>query len=462
MITEEVARTCVPPRGFLNSWVTYGYHATDCNFAYHILGGLMLIAQTFPPHLSVSLGSRTYGNIYGLVIGESTESRKTTAIKLARELAQEVWREACPMVVGPGSASGLIDRLVEAPRMLVAYDEFGDFLHQASRGQLAELKTKYTELYDSGPAGRLLSNKRDRHGNMVADSRVVQNPRLSIMGAVNQSYLEDFTEPNDWTGGFLARFLTMVAHRERTYVMPDAQPAMYRKCFDELLQFVDLGLAPGPCEGLDVGARDVWDAWNVNLRRLRANNVVHQGAEASISRAGAMALKIALLVMWDIGGIRQTRDVPWRLNAESMWYGCAIANLHIHSVITLLPSLAGSPDQRAMRDLVRHVAKAGAPLTFGQICDRAGITKRRALELCESLCEMGRLKRVTVMGGRVQKYAVGVGADTLAVNPEAAHEYLANGPAQPLSLEGATSPSFPNSNAATPPSSGDGSGGISM
>lgn len=146
MIREVEALAALPTFGFLRKYVDYAAECTDANLVYHLATGLSLLTQTIPISLNVQFGAHLYGNLYSLIVGESSSSKKTTAINIGRNLLREIM----PTAEGetPGSTEALIEGLRAAPRQLICYGEFGSFLAKAQEGYLLPLKTTYGELYD--------------------------------------------------------------------------------------------------------------------------------------------------------------------------------------------------------------------------------------------------------------------------------------------------------------------------
>ena len=138
MISEQEVWDALPSRGFLRSYVEYASTTTDANIAYHVAAGLSILSQTVPTDFCVPYASPLWGNMFSLIVGDSSKSRKTASINVA----QRILRDAIPGSVGevPGSQEGLYEGLRAQPRQLIIYGEFGEFLAKAEQGDMAAVQ----------------------------------------------------------------------------------------------------------------------------------------------------------------------------------------------------------------------------------------------------------------------------------------------------------------------------------
>lgn len=382
MISEQEVWDALPQRGFVRSYVEYASLTTDANVAYHLAGALSIITQTVPLDYCVPYASPLWGNMYSLIVGDSSKSRKTASINVA----QRVLREAAPGSVGevPGSQEGLYESLRAQQRQLIIYGEFGEFLAKAEQGYMMPLKTSLTNLWDAIPIGRALAN--NRRG-------LVQDPRLSLLCGIATDLLERHTEQADWTGGFLARFLTLHAEPERNYAAPPIDDPVRR---GNIVQWVkQLALvqnAPGRCLWLDKHGQEMWGQWwdDMGKTRDRANRRV----AAACARSTSIAAKTALLLAWDVGQARSGND--WHVGEAELASALAITNLHLDSVIELGETVTGSKDMRDRRSVLRNISLLPTPL--GVIIKASDLLKRRVMEIIDSLTEERSIRMERVNG----------------------------------------------------------------
>jgi hypothetical protein len=218
MISDEQTLAIVgrlPEWSYVRGYVAYAYQRSDAPAIYHLITALTHLAAIASPALHVRLSINIYPNLFAILVGESGFARKTTAIMLGDEILGEVARKR----IGPepGSWEALFEQLVDQPTQLIRMMEFGRFLSSssghASTNYMAKLRTALVDLYDCSPVDRRKAKRK-----VVRVAR----PRLSLLAACAPPFLERYTGVEDWTGGFLGRF--MVAFGQKTREVYEAQP----------------------------------------------------------------------------------------------------------------------------------------------------------------------------------------------------------------------------------------------
>lgn len=379
-ISEADVFRAIPSEGFLKKYVDYAMRCTDAHASYHLGTGLTALAMAAPIDLHVPFGTPVYGNLFVLNVGASSKSRKSSSISVCRDIL----KEAIPSCLGeqPGSREALVDGLKTAPRQVITYSEFGAFLAQTEKGYLTPLKTAYTEAYDCTSISRALV--RGRGAETAAE------PRLSLMCGCTVEFLERHTEPADWTGGFMARFLTFYADRERTYTVPPGDAAGRIACIDHLKTLNEAWVQRGQCLGFDQEARAFWDEWSI----AAANSDAPPEVEGAVARAPMHGLRIALLLALDYGQVRSGQH--WYITMKELEPARAIADLHIRSVLRVAEHLAPTRDMRERRDVLRAVKEKPRPL--GAIVNESKLLLRRVNEILATLLEEGLIIPVAGVG----------------------------------------------------------------
>jgi len=371
MLTEAEVWAALPPTGFVRNYVEYASQCTDANIAYHLAGALTCLTQTVPIDYCVPYASPLWGNLYTMIVGDSSKSRKTAAINIARR----VMHDAIPGCVGetPGSQEGLYESLRSQQKQVILYGEWGEFLAKAEEGYLMSLKTAYTNLWDAIPIGRALA--KNRKGS-------IDNPRLSLLCGVATDLLERHTEQADWTGGFLARFLTLYGEPEREFATPPIDDAARRISITQWLhQLANPGTPPGPCLWLDAAGQQLWNDWYEGMKPLRQS--ANRRVSAACSRTTSIAAKTALLLAWDIGQARSGQ--PWHIGVVELESALKIADLHLKSVLELGERVTGTRDMRDRATVLRYITDMPTP--FGYVLRQSELLKRRVNEILDTLKE---------------------------------------------------------------------------
>jgi len=180
--------------------------------------GLLLTA--FLPFCAVNLGNRVhmfnnsmriFPNIWSCVIGPSSVSRKTTALRYGgytlepheaalREAALETYEERT-LVLNGCTLSKLMSYLAANSTRLFVHNEISGWLHEMAKSFNAGYKQTITELFDG--VDRAIAN-RER-------TERINRPALSIAAASTEGWLfRGLMDGTEQLGGFLQRMLFYV------------------------------------------------------------------------------------------------------------------------------------------------------------------------------------------------------------------------------------------------------------
>jgi hypothetical protein len=390
MISEQDVWNALPTHNgsFLRLYCTWASGHTDAPIAFHALSGLAMMSACAPASLAVPAtiaGGPYHANLFALVVGMSGQARKTHAVSMARKMLDgTVPGLAVPL---PGSKEQMITEIAtDRPQALYVEPEFGSFLKSAKGNTyLAPMKTVLTDLYDCHPI----------HYRTRKTAYTQEHPRVSFLTAVSYAYLEEHTEGPDWEGGFLSRFLTFAASRERTYITAQPEdPALREWLRARLVAARDV--RPGPCMGLAPAALDMYGRWAL-AKEDAANAGNNRRTSGQEARTPTFALKIALLnAFFDGWG---WAGEPWMIDAASMATGIGLANLHTQTLSHLAGELAPSRDLRDRRRVLACIPADGTPVALSEVMRDSGVgLYRRVNEVVESLTQEGLVHRASING----------------------------------------------------------------
>jgi hypothetical protein len=385
-MTDKEALALVPrhPDSWLRRYVAYAAERTDAPIAFHLCTGLGVLAANAGHRLQGQFtGSKLSTNLWVMVVGSSGDARKTTALRIGTNLLKSVQPES----IGepPGSEEGLVDQLADQENQLIIYGEFGQFLEKSQIGYLSALKTRYTQVYDGDPVGRMLAKKRKSH---------CENPRLSMLAGTTLEFLETFTTTVDWQAGFLNRFFIVVAARERNLITPTEDPAEQSALEDRLRE---LQLGPlGRYGGFTPQAVQLWEKWN-GLREIamsRPEEFVPALTQGLLSRQPTLLLKIAMLLAYDTDSCRAEN---WKLSEDNIRSAAHIVKIQAQSAAFLAKHVSESSDRRDRRTVLNCLN--GVAVSMGDLIKRSRIQKRKLYPVLDSLVEEGTLSRESDTSG---------------------------------------------------------------
>ena len=213
-----------PEDHFLSRWISYGDARTDAAHEYHEAVGLALLAAATPTVRAQLLPYPTGlgTNLYELLVGVSTTTRKSTA----KDLGQDIQRRAIPnsLTSDHFSPESFIEQLAGRPydTMTLYVDEFAelmDKLHHAKH--MAGLRGLLLSVYSGADYTYRRRSKRRTGGEMEKDEDKIESPHLNVLGCTTPAVFSVLREA-DVVSGLLPRF---------AIVMPSAKPA--RRPFHE-------------------------------------------------------------------------------------------------------------------------------------------------------------------------------------------------------------------------------------
>lgn len=375
----------LPEHSFIRNYCWWAAHCTDAPLAYHVGTALSLLGVIAPIEFQVQLGITVHAPQWAMLVGASADSRKTSAITLGAKILAQAY--AHKLGATPGSVQGLHTSLQETPQQLIAYGEFGSFLSSSVKGGvLAALREEFTSVWDCRPV----------NARLAKFSRVIDNPRLSLLVGVTPTYLETLTTHNDWEGGFLSRFLVLHAKREHTYVLPPGLPHMIDPLVAGLLARGE-GCAGGSA-GVTEDAREFYTDWFMDNAQ-RAQEHAKEWAQGLTHRAPTVALKAALMHALDTR--HEELGDFWELSVQDLEFGVAIANWHLNSAFSVLNYVASSKVGQQSRSVLKAIGDR--VLTLGEIIERATpeMSRWEVQKVLESLCERKRVYTTTLVQGTV-------------------------------------------------------------
>lgn len=395
---------------FVSRFVRWAVTQTDAPVTFHVLTGLAGIATVTPAYVETRLGTgRQRPNIFGMIVGESGRARKSWSMGLISRLLEDAAPDRLGLRIG--SYESAIAELAKKPYMTIFEPEFSRFLSQTkggnSGGYLQALKLGLTDLYDSAPISR--ATLKVRHE--------IKDYRLSLLGAISDSYLSEYTEPADFTGGFLSRWLFATGDRTEFMAEPEEGPAAEseRRALVDLLRLIYTH-GPSGAYVFDEPTRKTFNDWQVELDQLGAK--AEPRLVGVIERAAALAKRLATLIAIDrivnrdgyrvdarildpiLGaGYRREENASatWLVNRDDLETTMHIVSAHLQAVQRIVAKVEHTPAARA-KAKVLHVLREDVATALGQVTKATGLRKREVQEILETLVLEERADVVLING----------------------------------------------------------------
>lgn len=191
-----------PEDHYITKYVTHAKKLSDSYPEFHHGGVVALLSIAISRKAAMVFGSGTvYPNAWCFLVGNSTISRKSTAVGHAKDIATELFgMVALPQSFSPES---FIEILSNTPQGWLFKDEVASLLAAMKKNYMGEIRDIFCEVYDNkGFMRKLRSNaKKNATEFHVVDPYVVQYV-ATTPGSVAEN-----SQTLDLTSGWLLRFL---------------------------------------------------------------------------------------------------------------------------------------------------------------------------------------------------------------------------------------------------------------
>lgn len=202
---------------FIDEYKSWALEATDACTEFHELSAFMVLSSIVSSSVKLTT---SYGpvvpNIWGLVLGDSTVTRKTTAMGMAVKLIETLDTEI--ILATDGSAEGLVTGLAGRPGQVSMFfrDEVsGLFEAIQQKPYLAAMPEILTALYDVPPVFRRLLRQ---------EVIRVENPAFIFFGGGIRDRVYSLISESWIHSGFLPRFLVVSGDFNQDSMRPTGPP----------------------------------------------------------------------------------------------------------------------------------------------------------------------------------------------------------------------------------------------
>lgn len=215
LLTSEETDTVSPT--IVDDYLKWAVDATDAVPVYHELGCAVLLSSLLSASLRLDVrNSKIVPNIWGMVLGDSTLTRKTTAMDMAMDFVLEIDRD---LILGSdASAEGLMTALSGRPQQVSIFyrDEITGFFHSLQKKEyMSTVPEIMTKLYD---VPKYLVRR------LRKDTYVVSEPIFVFFGGGIRDKLYSLVPDEFFLSGFMPRFLVVNGYADTVNIRPLGPP----------------------------------------------------------------------------------------------------------------------------------------------------------------------------------------------------------------------------------------------
>lgn len=424
---EESAAPMVPPGTAMADYVMWRHMRSDAPSIYAVGAWLTLLATAFPGKMKVELpgGMMRHPGLFMMLVGNSGESRKSSAIDSIVDMLIDVERPKNPNAVwvvnttlGAASGSRRPPRLTKSPgssagimKILKAHcpptggegavdvtsenhtdgvatvvtGDFGHFAQSTGQGQyLQGLKQLLLQLASGERVSEALKK----------EDVELYNYSLTWLAGINRAQLEEFSSPADLQNGYLSRW--MFLNGERTRHIPLGQPQLRRAKVIEIdqkiryamIQRLNMYVDQELTVQVHPDASKMMEEWDKTYVQNIPPKFRHLAA--IFSRAASLLIRISALYAFERfcslfdkdekGHGNQypplwaawSRDNGWgtitghiqqhvMILPEDVTYASYVVDYHLTSAIDMFPGLAGQTRNSQLKKRVLDAIPPSAP-----------------------------------------------------------------------------------------------------
>lgn len=377
---------------YLTRWIEYAGMRTDAAPEYHEAGALTLLSSA-TPNVRAQLAPYPKGlptNLYVLVIGSSTISRKSTSQSFARDVqGSAIENSLCAEHFSP---EGFVEQLALRPSdcTTVYVDEFGELLTKLHHAKyMAGLRGLLLTIYGGESYTYRRHSKRIKGGDTIEDFDHIEQPHLSILGATTPAIF-DFLVEQDIISGLLPRFAIIMPERK-----PPRRPfyetgSSVEEIRNELIAWIKRLHRWATCERapevkFQPNVLSRLDDYAAFLENECSNPQMHESSRAMLQRLTPMTVKLAMLVAAGHPGVA---DGPAKLVVTLSDADAAIivARRWQHDAMQFAARVGESDFERVLQRCLR-IVRAKRLVRRGEIAKVAHVEAKKLDDVRDTLLD---------------------------------------------------------------------------
>lgn len=274
--------------GIIEKYVEYGHKCTKTDDEFHRFCGYVLVSQTVVDRLVMRLPHGTYRpNLWLLLIGPSTLSRKTTAMYLAMEILEEAGLEN--FMPTDFSPEGLIDFMEKMPRGYMWLDEVSSLFASSRKDYMSGSKELMMKLYSG----------KSVHKELVKGTKFIKDPSLGIVGTTTPQGMQKTFGTEDMFSGYGARFLHIYhscSFEWRAMQWLDQDTIKKQNALIQCIKDLRLKFQAEKEAKLSDEALDLFNEWDEELFELLSSGEALEELNSLYGRLVDYVLKLAMVI----------------------------------------------------------------------------------------------------------------------------------------------------------------------
>lgn len=216
LISEDELASVEEDDTFVERYIEWAASLGDAAHQYHQAGAFIILSSLLSGSIRLPTSFGTImPNLWFMLLGDTTLTRKSTAMELAMDMLLEVGEDA--LLATDGSLEGLMQALEARPGVPSVFlrDEFSGLIEaMTKKDYMAGMAEALTKLYDGKTMKRVLKR----------ETVHVRDPCLLIFGGGIRTRIQSQLTLDHVASGFMPRFVFITAESDVTRLQPLGPP----------------------------------------------------------------------------------------------------------------------------------------------------------------------------------------------------------------------------------------------
>lgn len=278
----------LPEDNYISRYYNLATGLNDAYPEYHFMCATTIISALIQRKIILELTTDYYPNVYAILVGDSTKSRKTTALDLMRKIIGNAIHFFPDEFSGPS----IVDELAERGQGLFHIDEYGEFIAKMTRDYNSGIASFLCKIYDC-PAWR---RKRLRK-----ETFIITNAYPCIIGGIQPKVLTEYTSVADLATGYPQRIAWLYPTRPKETKPVRKKTNAEKRTIIELYEIVkNYGiLFSGATGNISIGmtqeALNKYNTWSEHFEKILEGDPYEELLDSQVGRLKEYALKLAMI-----------------------------------------------------------------------------------------------------------------------------------------------------------------------
>lgn len=404
-VPDSEAEAVIPNEGFIKDYLDFMRAGCDAPIMFH-LGTVMttLAAALADTDIIVRWEDKSYYKLpmlmWSVIVGLSGD-RKSSCMRVGTDLlirARSVGDHPDALLPSDGSVEALTDCLAASNNVLLYRDEIATLFDASKRGYSESTKhwlltlesgKPYSRVTRQDTAGKKKDGDDDKavKGDGTSQGRIIERPRVCILGAIPPDTFKNKSDSGDWRSGFLARCVFWPGWRERLDKprTNDQRETILAKWLTKFIQAHDGDLV------IPEKYANAIMQWIVEeVEPLRGT--MPDGLQSHLTRYQELGWR--LLILYSRSRYNYYKG-PITIEDDDLERTLKLLDIMKKYTTILFRESQLSVEGTEENELITFLESCSKPQSIQGICNsRPNLSKRKVVFLLKTLTEMGIVKRI--------------------------------------------------------------------